>query len=60
MNFFPGEYDAGASSTSTRGRTTQCLRTNPESRIIANTANILKLIENNKRKDHARRQNEHA
>jgi hypothetical protein len=52
--------DAGASSASTCGRTTQCPRTNPEPRIIANTANILKLIEKNKRKDHARRHNEHA
>jgi hypothetical protein len=25
MNFCPGEYDAGASSASTRGETTQCL-----------------------------------
>jgi hypothetical protein len=25
MNFWPGEYDAGASSASTRGETTQCL-----------------------------------
>jgi hypothetical protein len=60
MNFFPGEYDAGASSTSTRGRKTQCLRTNQESQIIDNTANILKLIEENKRKYLARRQNEHV
>jgi hypothetical protein len=60
MNFFPGDYDAGASSASTRGRKTQRLRTNLESLIIDSTANLLKLIENNKMKDHAHRQNEHA
>jgi hypothetical protein len=45
--------DAEASSTSTCGRTTQRMRTNPESRMLGSTENILKLIENNKRKDHA-------
>jgi hypothetical protein len=52
MNVFPGEYYAGASSASTHGMTTQRLRTNLESRTLASTTNILKLIENNKRKDH--------
>jgi hypothetical protein len=51
MNFFPGEYDAGASSAGTRGRTTQRLRTNPESRTLA----VLQSFEadrKQKRKDH--------
>jgi hypothetical protein len=43
-------HDAGASSTSTHGRTTQCLRTNLESRMLASTANLLQLIETEKRK----------
>jgi hypothetical protein len=42
--------DAGASSVSTHGKTTQRLRTNLESRMLANTANILQLIETEKGK----------
>ena len=36
------ECYAGASSSSTRGKTTQFLRANPKSRTLANTANLLK------------------
>jgi hypothetical protein len=50
MNFFLGEYDAGAPSASTRGRKTQCLRTNWESRTLASIANLLQLIEKEKGK----------
>jgi hypothetical protein len=50
MNFFLGEYDVGASSTSTHGRTTQRLRTNSEYQTLVGTAIILKLIENKRGK----------
>jgi hypothetical protein len=49
MNFFPGEYDTGASSASTRGRTTQCLGIISESKTLGVTANILELIEEHKK-----------
>jgi hypothetical protein len=37
-------YDAGASSASTRGRTTQCLGIISESEMLGVTANLLELI----------------
>jgi hypothetical protein len=54
MNFCPGEYDAGASSASTRGRTTQ----HPEDQFrISNASQYCKSFEadrKQKRKDHTR------
>jgi hypothetical protein len=37
-------FDAGASSTSTRGRTTQCLGIISESETLGVTVNLLELI----------------
>jgi hypothetical protein len=60
MKFFPGEYDAGASSASTCGRTTQRLRTNSEPRTRAGTADLWQLIETEKGKITRVDKNEHA
>jgi hypothetical protein len=46
--------DVGTSSASTRSRKTWHLRSNLDSQTLASTKNILKMIENNKRKDHTR------